>query len=81
MSNEYEIKHVADFLKVPEDRLDACLKEFKTFVELSRAHLKVVEAVAEELGINGRGEVQAFTWIDDGEGKVTIIMQPVDDKV
>lgn len=72
MSNEYEIIHVADFLKVPEDRLDACLKEFKTFVEISRAHSELIEAVTETLGIEAKSEVQSFTWVDDDEGKVTI---------
>lgn len=76
---QYTIQTVGDFLKVPEDRLDACLEEFKTFLEQSRSFLTMADAMADLLGADkSQNAVQGFVWIDDGEKNVTIRISPSD---
>lgn len=55
----YRIEHVGDFLKVPPDRLSACLQEFQVFLE-------IVRPLPPFLGVS------AFEWIDDGEGTADV---------
>lgn len=70
---EYTIKEVGDFLQVPEDRLDACLEEFKTFLQVSRSFMEMTNAMAGLLGADkSQNVLQSFVWIDDGERNVTI---------
>lgn len=74
---QYTIQTVGDFLKVPEDRLDACLEEFKTFLEQSRAFMEMADATADLVGEDkSKNIVQAYVWIDDGEKNVTISISP-----
>ena len=54
MANEYEIITVADFAKVPDDRLKDCLQEFAACVLETRRLNRFA------LGLD------SFTWIDDG---------------
>ena len=76
---QYTIQTVGDFLKVPEDRLDACLEEFKTFLEQSRSFMKVADTLADLFGADkSQNAVKGFTWIDDGEKNVTIRISPND---
>jgi len=60
----YRIRTVLDFQDVPEDKLDACLKEFRTFVRIIapfRALVGDCVRVSDE-----------FTWVDDGENNIII---------
>ena len=76
---QYTIQTVGDFLKVPEDRLDACLEEFKTFLEQGRAFMEMANALAGILGADkSQNAVKGFVWIDDGEKNVTIRISPND---
>lgn len=54
MSEEYRIVTIADFDKVPDDRLSACVQEFVSclfeFRQLRHAGLRL----------------ETFTWVDDG---------------
>jgi hypothetical protein len=58
----YHIETVADFLKVPEDRLEYCLSEFLT----------VLRAFRDFEALIGHELVPAFTWIDDREQHLTV---------
>ena len=76
---QYTIQTVGDFLKVPEDRLDACLEEFKTFLDQSRAFMEMANALAGIMGADKlKNAVKGFVWIDDGEKNVTIRISPND---
>ena len=73
---EYTIKEVGDFLKVPKDRLDACLEEFKTFLQASRSFMEMANAMAGLLGADkSQNVLESFVWIDDGERNGTIHIQ------
>ena len=64
---------------MPEDRLDACLEEFKTFLEQSRSFMEMANALADILGADkNENVVKGFVWIDDGEKNVTIRISPND---
>ena len=75
---EYTIKEVGDFLKVPKDRLDACLEEFTTFLQVSRSFMEMANAMAGLLGADkSQNVLESFVWIDDGERNATIHMRPI----
>ena len=71
---EYEIININDFLKVPEDRVDACLKEFRTFIALMRAHGDLTKSLGEFIGVDAGIECKRFVWVDDDLGNVEINM-------
>jgi len=76
----YKITTVADFLKVPPDRRDACLKSFAEFLPMAQDMLDVANTLADLLGADkGLNAIEGFTWIDDGKDEVTIILRPSDD--
>lgn len=73
MSPEYAIKTVTDFAKVPDHRLDACLVEFKDFIE------RVKDAEKDIATIDPTGTMMklanehvSFTWRDDGKRGVSV---------
>jgi hypothetical protein len=64
---EYRIATVQDFLKVPEDRLDECLKEFRDYLDIARSVTELAKAAGELLGAKEtETEVGCFNWCDDG---------------
>lgn len=73
----YAIRTVADFLLVPEDRLDECLREFRICVQMARASMDLLNATARGMDIKDlpEGDLFAFTvfrWIDDDAGNITV---------
>ena len=74
---QYEICTLDDFQKVPEDRLDECLYEFKTAINMQRAMSVLVNALGEGLGLTPElinSSMPRFVWVDDGERNATIRM-------
>lgn len=65
MKKEFEIKTVADFLAVPEEKLDECMRDFEHWVKLARA-------MGELLG-HGVMVVDRFVWVDDGQPGVSSV--------
>ena len=55
----YEIRTVADFLKVPPERITDCLAEFALCLSIAR----------ENKGVVAFG---GFRWIDDGKRNVAV---------
>lgn len=73
MSDTYEIKSLDDFLNVPENRVDACLYEFKTTLMAMR----MMRTLNADLG---HGETvmilfPSFTWVDDGKMDMSVQIQ------
>jgi len=58
----YEIVTLADFLKVPQDLIPACLADFDDYVSMCRelADIKGVEPIK-------------FTWINDGISGISAV--------
>jgi len=70
----YMIKTLDDFLGVPDDRIDQCLKEFAIFIYTAR----FVASSAEEACGKKVVEVGGFEWIDDGDLDVSIQLRTVE---
>lgn len=62
MAPTYTIRSISDFLQVPEDRRDACLREFAVFLSILDYSLVL-------MGSDLRPALSAaasFVWCDDG---------------
>jgi|GEM_PF-2713123 len=72
---EYEIETLTDFLKVPADRIGACLEDLAAWIESARSLTELCNSVS-ELAKYPRGaravECQKLIWIDDRLKDVTI---------
>lgn len=68
MSNEYRISTIADFLAVPEDKIDACLADFKQWISIAREPSTLETAIDDLAGAPGSTKFMTvgFTWVDDG---------------
>lgn len=68
MSNEYRLRAIKDFLSVPPGSIDACLADFKTWLEIARSRDEFVSSMSELLGAPGAVSFSddGFTWLDDG---------------
>ncbi|MDX9972268.1 MAG: hypothetical protein RBU21_04655 [FCB group bacterium] len=69
----YKLKTVMDFTKIPEDRIDACLEEFKDCI----GHMRLLRTLASDVArMAGAKDVDLgksyFTWIDDGKRERTL---------
>ena len=74
----YTMTTVADFLAVPEDRIDACLSEFATFLRVAPHHVALLESVSDALVGEGAIKfplVNKFQWVDDGERNFTATVE------
>lgn len=57
----YEIKTLADFTKIPSDKIDACLADFKLWISLARTfQMSAIAPVS-------------MDWIDDGKTEISEI--------
>ena len=72
----YAISHVRDFLAVPEDRIEACLKDFQEALNLARAFKALADIAADLTGEDKNlNSWNTFTWTDDGKKAATITMR------
>lgn len=86
-AKRYEISSVNDFLKVPEEKLDRCLEEFKTALVthkvMTALFMSSIEALAgKEIDWNESAEITSmpkFTWIDDDKGNITVRISTAED--
>ncbi len=63
---KYEIKTVADFFKLPPEKVNQCLDEFKSFI----AFYHLTKAIEREVGETINCD-PVFNWIDDGKTDIT----------
>lgn len=61
---QYEIGSIHDFLDIPEDRLDVCLRDFKEWVVMGRSISELIKLS------DGKADITQILprliWIDDG---------------
>jgi hypothetical protein len=67
MGHTYEIETAADFVKVPADRMDECLKDFVQWVEFARVMNELGTALGKEVGVDEVFSGQRFVWTDNGK--------------
>jgi len=63
----YHISTIHDFAKVPEDRRDVCLHEFRVFVDLVEATQKLLGDLVEA--------PMEFLWVDDDQHTATVLVE------
>jgi hypothetical protein len=61
----YIIKTPADFLTIPQEKLEHALKDFYSWIEYSRALAVVAKEISELAALEV--DVSKFVWIDDGK--------------
>lgn len=77
----YEIRTVADFLKVPTERRRICLREFHSWLDIQKSMIDLLCAASDALDgglkpehFTWRNEV--FRWVDDGKAVMSVTMEP-----
>jgi hypothetical protein len=76
----FEIRTVADFLKVPADRRRVCLREFHVWLAIPEAVMGAVRATAEAMGQPApelRPKLDVFVWHDDGKATASVEIRPL----
>jgi hypothetical protein len=65
----FEIRTVADFLTVPEDRRFVCLREFHAWLTMGEGIAALLGIAGDTLGasVNAVFKSDVFVWIDDGK--------------
>ena len=69
MADEYTIRTVADFAKIPEDKLQECLADFVQFLALIRHPAEInkeMQMIFELPDGSLNFDIDVFCWIDDG---------------
>jgi hypothetical protein len=75
MNERYPIETVADFAKIPRDRLAICLREFAAAVEAAAATVDLVHAIqaATQPDVPRiEWPLRNFIWTDDDKGELKI---------
>ena len=67
---KYTLKTVEDFLQIPDDRLDECLREFA----IALRYVRAVEAKARDADAKAKIHMPYFGWIDDGKSDVYLVV-------
>lgn len=62
MSDSYELDTISDLMKIPPDRLGACLRDIEYAIQM--AHFVVGSEKLPDIG--------GFTWTDDGDHSVNV---------
>tara|TARA_R100000808_G_C2153015_1_gene162832 strand:- start:2352 stop:2609 length:258 start_codon:yes stop_codon:yes gene_type:complete len=83
MSKVSKIENVKDFLKIPDDKIDSCLKDFKAYIGIGKELIDMANLLGDMLGtdnpVNEEESLNVFEWIDDGKNDVTIVLNPNDE--
>jgi hypothetical protein len=65
MKKEYAIETIEDLLEIPPERIDDCLKDFRSFYDFCQL-MKNIKKHA-ELSPDDMQMSPVFNWIDDGK--------------
>lgn len=65
MSDKYEIKSVADFIKVPDEKLSECLRDFASWCDFHREMRDLLDGI--------EMHEETFIWVDDGKPGISSI--------
>ena len=78
---KYRIEKVQDFLKVPPDRLEECLTEFRDYLKAARSITEAAKVIGEVVGAKSTDVgVGPYNWCDDSIRKGTINFTVVEEQ-
>jgi hypothetical protein len=68
MTAEYSISSIKDFLAIPPESIDACLADFKVWLEIAHQQKEFSDDMNELIGMPGALSFSedSFKWLDDG---------------
>jgi hypothetical protein len=68
VSKEYRISSIKDFLAIPPESIDACLADFKVWLQMARKPDEFNSAMNDLLATEGALSFvdDSFIWLDDG---------------
>jgi hypothetical protein len=68
MTAEYSISSIKDFLAIPPESIDACLADFKVWLEAARQPKAFSDDMNALIGLSDAlsFSLDGFTWMDDG---------------
>lgn len=79
MSNEHEIRSVADFVNLPVEKIGPCMNDFMDWLYAIKKleNQGFLDAMRETIGLPESGSVSwhtdTFQWIDDGIGGISSV--------
>lgn len=73
MSAEYRLQTIADFLAVPEDKLQDCFRDFSEWLSLARQAERINEINRTIFGEGVSFSMESFSWVDDGQAGISAI--------
>lgn len=72
----YTIEKISDVFQIPEDRFEAFLEEFRTFYQVGKPMITLVEELADEVAkTQVKSAVKRMRWVDDGKRDVRIHLE------
>jgi hypothetical protein len=69
----YIIKTPADFLTIPQEKLEHALKDFHNWIEYSHAFAVVAKDIPELAALEV--DVSEFCWVDDGTHEIIPVFE------
>lgn len=76
MSKRYEIDKITDIFKIPEDKFEDFLVDFKSYYQFGLHLTTLIDEVAKAGGMVTNTVPQKMVWIDDGKHDAKIILNP-----
>lgn len=73
-ASEYRIRTVGDFMAVPEDCRDVCLREFAVWLSIGETAKKLLTGIPAKWPTT-------FVWIDDGLHTATVSVEAGKEKI
>ncbi len=70
---QYQLRTVADFSSIPEDRIDACLNDFAAWLRVSRKSNEINNLATVALGGTVNFDIGGFKWVDDGVAGISAV--------
>jgi hypothetical protein len=69
----YIIKTLADFLTIPQEKLEHALKDFYSWIEYNHAFRSLAKEIPELAGLEA--DASKFVWVDDGKHEIIPVFE------
>jgi hypothetical protein len=69
----YIIKTLADFLTIPQEKLEHALKDFYSWINYNHAFAAMTKEIPELAGLEA--DASKFVWVDDGKHEIIPVFE------